>query len=148
MRSRARGRDHAAEGCSVLYRAEAFDPLTDRAWDEGWVRGEIERIVADADASFDADGLWPAEEWDSWQNQTPLKSLYVGAAGVVWALGALQRRGHAESRLDLAEAARDVLTAWRAEPDLHEGHRAPLPRPRRPARGRVGHSHRRLAALS
>jgi hypothetical protein len=127
MQSRAPGRDHAVEGCSVLYRAEAFDPLTDRVWDEGWVRGEIERIVADADASFDADGLWPAEEWDSWQSPTPLKALYVGAAGVVWALGALQRRGHAESRLDLVEAARNVHEAWRAEPDLMKGIELPSP---------------------
>jgi lantibiotic modifying enzyme len=111
----------------VLYRPEAFDPLTDRPWDEDWVRGEIARIVADADASYDAGGLWPAEEWDSWQNQTPLKSLYVGAAGVVWALGALRRRGHAESRLDLAEAARSVLTTWRAEPDLMKGIELPSP---------------------
>ena len=54
------------------------------------MRGEIERIVADADASFDAEALWPAEEWDSWQTPTPLKALYVGGAGVVWALGALR----------------------------------------------------------
>ncbi|MET0937986.1 MAG: LanC-like protein [Gaiellaceae bacterium] len=125
--SRALVREHAEDGCSVLYRVEAFDPLTDRAWDEGWVRGEIERIVADADASFDADGLWSAEEWDSWQNQTPLKSLYVGAAGVVWALGALQRRGHAESALDLPAAARSALRAWRAEPDLMKGIELPSP---------------------
>ena len=119
----------------MLYRPEAFDPLTDRPWDEDWVRGEIARIVADADASYDADGLWPAEEWDSWQNQTPLKSLYVGAAGVVWALGALRRRGHAESRLDLAEAARSVLDDLAGRAGPHERHRAPFPRSRRPARG-------------
>jgi lantibiotic modifying enzyme len=111
----------------MLYRPEAFESLTDRPWDEGWVRGEIERIVADADAMYGAEELWPAEEWDSWQNATPLKSLYVGAAGVVWALGALQRRGHAVCRLDLSEAARAVLEAWRAEPDLMQGIELPSP---------------------
>ena len=80
------------------------------------MRGEIEWIVADADTSFDADGLWPAEEWDSRLTPTPLKALYVGAAGVVWALGALRRRGHAESSLDLAEAARNVHESWRVGP--------------------------------
>jgi lanthionine synthetase-like protein len=112
---------------SVLFRPDAFDPLTDRAWDEGWVRREIERIVADVDASFDAAGLWPAEEWDSWQTPTPLKALYVGAAGVVWGLGALQRRGHAESRLPLAEAARNVHESWRAEPAYMQGIELPSP---------------------
>ncbi len=112
----------------MLYRPEAFDPLTGSS--VGRRTGcatASRRIVADADAAFDPVALWPAEEWDSWQNHTPLKSLYVGAAGVVWALGALQRRGHAESGLDLAEAARNVLTAWRAEPDLMEGIELPSP---------------------
>ena len=91
------------------------------------MRGEIERIVADADAAYAAHGLWPAEEWDSWQTPTPLKALYVGGAGVVWALGALERRGHGKSALDLAAAARDVLEAWRAEPDLMRDIELPSP---------------------
>ena len=37
----------------MLYQHEAFDSLTDRAWDEGWVRSEIERIVADAESAYD-----------------------------------------------------------------------------------------------
>jgi hypothetical protein len=127
MPSRAPGRGHAGGGCSVLNRAEAFDPLTEQPWDEGWVRAEIAQIVADADASFDDGGLWPAEEWDSWQTPTPLKALYVGAAGVVWALGALQRRGRAESALDLADVARNVHEAWRAEPDYMKGIELPSP---------------------
>ena len=111
----------------MLYQPEEFDALTDRPWDEAWVRGEIERIAADAGAVYDPEGLWPAEEWDSWQTPTPLKALYVGAAGVVWALGALQRRGHAESSLDLPEVARRVHEAWRAEPDYMKGIELPSP---------------------
>jgi hypothetical protein len=111
----------------MLYQPEAFDTLTDRAWDEGWVRGEIERIVADADSAYDPERLWPAEGWDSWQTPTPLKALYVGAAGVVWALAALERRGHARSSLDLPGAARRVHEAWRAEPDYMRGIELPSP---------------------
>jgi hypothetical protein len=127
MLSPAPGRGHAGGDCSVLFRPETFDPLTDRSWNEEWVRGEIARIVADADASYDADGLWPAEEWDSWQTPTPLKSLYVGATGVVWALGALHRRGLAEDTIDLPEASRRVLDAWRAEPGFMRGIELPSP---------------------
>ena len=111
----------------MLYHPEAFDPLTERPWNEGWVRGEIEHIVADADEAYAAHALWPAEEWDSWQTPTPLKALYVGGAGVVWALGALARRGHEKSALDLAAAARDLLEAWRAEPDLMRDIELPSP---------------------
>ena len=51
----------------VLYRPEAFEPLTDAPWDEASVRRAIRRIVADVDAAYDADALWPADEWDGWR---------------------------------------------------------------------------------
>src|SRR5918999_4666839 len=101
----------------MLYRSEAFDALTETAWGEAAVRDEISAVVADAEAAFDPDELWPADEWDSWKTPTPLKTLYVGAAGVVWALDALRRRGVAESGLDLAAAARRTLERRREEPD-------------------------------
>ena len=111
----------------MLYQPDAFDSLTDRVWDEDWVRSEIERIAADADSAYDPEKLWPAEEWDSWQTPTPLKALYVGAAGVVWALAALERRGRAQSRLDLSQVARRVHEAWCAEPDYMRGIELPSP---------------------
>jgi hypothetical protein len=111
----------------VLYRPEAFDRLSDRPWDEGWVRERIAAVVADADAAHDPVGLWPAEEWDSWQTPTPLKALYVGGAGVVWGLAALERRGLVDTALDLPNAASRVLDAWRAEPDYMRGIELPSP---------------------
>jgi hypothetical protein len=105
----------------MLYRPEAFEPLTETAWDEQRVRAAIRRIVADVDGAFDADALWPADEWDGWQAAVPMKNLYVGAAGVIWALDVLRRRGHAETRIDLAAAAARTLEAFRAEPDFMSG---------------------------
>ena len=105
----------------MLYEAELFEPLTHEPWDEARVRAAIASIVSDADESCDPERLWPAHEWDSWQSATPLKNLYVGAAGVIWALDALRRRGHAETRTDLAEAAARTLEQWRAEPDFIAG---------------------------
>lgn len=102
----------------MLYRPEAHEPLTDEPWREARVRAAIRAVVEDADAAFDPDALWPADEWDAWKTPLPLTSLYVGAAGVIWALDALRRRGFAEPRLDLAAAARRALGAWRAEPGL------------------------------
>jgi Lanthionine synthetase C-like protein len=105
----------------VLFRPEAHEPLTDETWDAGRVREAIRAIVADADAAFDPDRLWPAHEWEAWQTPLPLTTLYTGAAGVLWALDALRRRGLAETRLDLAAAARRTVEAWRAQPDLMRG---------------------------
>jgi lanthionine synthetase-like protein len=101
----------------VLYEPEQFEPLTDEPWDPAQIEEAIAATVADADAMFDPEALWPAHDWDGWQEPLPLKNLYVGAAGVIWALDALRRRGHAETSLDLAAAALDTLELERAEPD-------------------------------
>ena len=105
----------------MLYRPEAFEPLTDQPWDAERVRAAVREIVADADRTFDPDGLWPADEWDAWQTPVPLKSLYVGAAGVLWALDVLRRSGHAETTVDLAGAALRTLAARRETPDVMAG---------------------------
>jgi Lanthionine synthetase C-like protein len=105
----------------MLYDPATFEPLTEERWDAGRARAAIREIVTDTDGAFDVDGLWPAEEWDGWQAPAPLLGLYVGAAGVIWALDALRRRGHAETRLDLAAATRRTLELWRERPDFQAG---------------------------
>ena len=102
----------------MLYDAAGFEPLTDEPWDDERVRAAIRTIVADANAAFDPVGLWPAAEWDAWGSTPPLKNLYCGAAGVIWALDALARRGHAETGIDFAAAAGRTLELWREAPDL------------------------------
>jgi hypothetical protein len=104
----------------VLFQPELHEPLTERAWEDEWARTAIRGIVEDADASFDPERLWPAEEWDSYQATPPLKDLYVGSSGVVWALDLLLRRGLAETQIDLAAAARRSLEAWRERPDFEQ----------------------------
>jgi lanthionine synthetase-like protein len=101
----------------MLYEPAEFEGLTEAPWDSARVKDAIATIVADADAAFDPDELWAAHEWDGWQAPLPMKNLYVGAAGVIWALDALRRRGYAETELDLADAALRTLELWRAEPD-------------------------------
>jgi lanthionine synthetase-like protein len=105
----------------VLYEPAQFEPLTDEPWDPAAIEDAIAVIVADTDAAFEADVLWPAHEWDSDGGQAPLpmKNLYVGAAGVIWALDALRRRDHAETSLDLAAAALRTLELWRAAPEWY-----------------------------
>jgi len=101
----------------VLYEPDKFEPLTDRPWDEARVRQAIAAIVADADTAFDAQALWPAHDWDEYHEGEPAKVIYAGASGVLWALDTLRRRGHAETSLDLAAAARCTLELERSVPD-------------------------------
>jgi hypothetical protein len=116
----------------VLYRPEAFEPLTDEPWDEQRTSAAIAAIVADADAAFDSDRLWPANEWDAWGSTPPLKAVYAGAAGVALALDALRRRGFAETRVDLAAAVGRALELCELAPDLSAGD-VPLPQPPEPS---------------
>jgi lantibiotic modifying enzyme len=113
----------------MLYRPEAFEPLTDESWAEQRARSAIRAIVADADDALRGPRLlWKADEWDRWHGTSPMKNLYVGAAGVLWALEELRRRGHAETRLDLADLARRTLELFRAKPDYLKGMKLPEPR--------------------
>jgi lantibiotic modifying enzyme len=112
----------------TLWRPEAFEPLTDEPWDEERVRARIRAIAADAEGGFDPDELWPADEWDGWHMPLPLKQLYCGAAGVIWALDALRRRGYVEVRMDLPAAALRTLERWREEPDFISGYELPEPK--------------------
>jgi lantibiotic modifying enzyme len=113
----------------VLYRLEAFEPLTDEPWAEQRVKSAIRAIVADADDALRGPRLlWKADEWDRWHGTSPMKNLYVGAAGVLWALEELRRRGHAETRLDVPDLARRTLELFRARPDYMKGMKLPEPR--------------------
>ena len=102
----------------ALYEPAEFEPLTEDPWNPGRVEDAIAAIVSDVDAAFDQEALWPAHEWDARQQPLPLQSLYGGAAGVIWALDELRRRGHAETSLDLAAAASRTLELKRTAPDF------------------------------
>ncbi len=96
----------------MLYRPEDFEPLTDEAWDAERARAGIREIVADTDAALRGPKLlWRADDWDRWRATSPLKDLFVGAAGVLWALADLRERGHAVTRLELGDLALRVLRA-------------------------------------
>jgi hypothetical protein len=101
----------------VLYDPSLHEPLTDEPWDEERVRTRIRELVADAGGAFDPQRLWPAHEWDVFQAEPPVRNLYVGAAGMIWALDSLQRHGYAEVEIDLAAAARRTLELFRIRPD-------------------------------
>src|SRR5207248_1236871 len=104
----------------MLHEPTRFDALINEPWVPARVEDAIAAIVADAGAAFDPTALWPAHEWDAREKSLPLSGLYVGAAGVVWALDELQRRGHAESSRDLAAAVVRAVELERATPDFSE----------------------------
>jgi lantibiotic modifying enzyme len=104
----------------VLYEPVEFEPLLDEPWVRARVEDAIAAIVYDADAAFGREALWPTHERDEYHQGQPGKVLYAGAAGVIWALDALRRSGHAETSLDLDAASLGALELERAKPDAVE----------------------------
>src|SRR5215203_1448099 len=102
----------------MLYEPTQFDALIDEPWVAARIEDAIAAIVVDADAAFDPKALWPAHDWDAREKPLPLSGLYVGAAGVIWALDELRKRGHAESSRDLAAAVVRAVELERATPDF------------------------------
>jgi hypothetical protein len=113
----------------TLYRPDAFEPLVDTTWSEDRARVGIREIVADTEAAFRGPKLfWRANEWDGWHGTSPMKNLYVGTAGVLWALDRLQRAGAADTTLDLPELAARNVELFRERPDFMKGMKLPSPR--------------------
>ena len=112
----------------MLYRPEAFEPLVDTPWDEQRAQAAIREIVADTESAFRGPKLfWQADEWDRWHGTSPMKNLYVGTAGVLWALDRL-RTGYTETALDLPDLATRNVELARERPDYIKGLRLPTPR--------------------
>jgi hypothetical protein len=103
---------------SALYEPTEFESLIEVPWEPARVEDAIAEIVCDAEEAFDQEALWPAHEWDARKQPLPLQSLYAGAAGVIWSLDMLRRRGHAGTSLDLVAAASRTLELKRAAPDF------------------------------
>ncbi len=45
----------------MLYKPEAFEPLSGEPWCEERIRNRIRAIVADAEAAYSPDTFWPAD---------------------------------------------------------------------------------------
>lgn len=101
-------------------RHETIDPSP--PWNEGRARAAIESIVRRSAGERAPAGHWPVHPLDA-EGDTPrsgFKGLYLGSAGVVWALWTLARAGASAQLLDAAAAIDEALAAYLAEPDTGE----------------------------
>src|SRR3954471_3640123 len=100
---------------SVLYRPDEHEPLVERPWDEAEARAAIARVVEAAERGLPENGLWPAhpEDLDAGE-EGPFTIVYLGAAGVAWALGQLG------SSLDARVIVEQASKRYLERPDLGE----------------------------
>ncbi len=101
----------------VLFDPRVHEPLVDAAWAPDEVEAEIGAIVRDAEEALTSD-WWPMHPLDYEEGDPDVwHGIYLGAAGVLWALD------HLGSRLDHARLAGEVLKSYRRRPEFD----GPLP---------------------
>ncbi len=93
----------------MLFTPEQHEPLVDDPWDEDRVREAVAAIVADTLAAQQPDGFWPMHPSEDDDGTSVRAGIYLGAAGIVWALHQL---GH-----DLTETAERLHATYLEEPD-------------------------------
>ena len=98
-----------------LFRPSEHEPLAAEEWDETQVEQAIATIVADAEGAFDGE-RWPFHPRDE-EDDGPT-TVYIGAAGVIWALHELGSTGW-------EEAVTAQLDRYCARPDFSEYASAP-----------------------
>lgn len=112
----------------VLFDLSSHESVTERPWDEGRVRAAIAAIVSETESAFDEDTLWPAHPLDLEGGPlSAVASVYLGAAGVIWALHDLASAGAADSRRDWAPMAQGLIEQYRTRPDFQDIVEGPVP---------------------
>jgi len=98
----------------MLWREAEHEPVTERFWTGGWAQEALEEIVADAEAAASPEGEWPFHPRDDEGDGEVWSGLYVGSAGMAWALWKLG------SPFDAAGAVAQALARYRKTPDLRD----------------------------
>ncbi len=97
----------------MLFSANLHEPLIEAAWAPAEVEAEIRATVRDAEEALSPD-WWPGHPLDYEEGDPDVwHDIYLGAAGVLWALDYLG------SRLDHARLAGEVLESYRARPEVN-----------------------------
>ena len=104
----------------MLYSPELHEPLEPRAWNSDEALAAIREIASDCEASFTAP-YWPVHPRDDDDDDDgPFTTVYLGSAGVIYALELLARRGLVDRSRDWAPALEQALELYRAKPEFEE----------------------------
>jgi hypothetical protein len=97
----------------VLWRASEHEPLAGEEWSEERAEAAIATIVSDAEAAFDGTRWpWHPRDGDEWA----VADLYVGGAGMIWALDELGSIGWADAAVSFIDRYRERPSPFDEEP--------------------------------
>jgi hypothetical protein len=106
-----------------VFEPDRHEPLSAAPWDEAHAREAIAGLVAEIEAARIDAARWPLHPLDD-EGDRPVdgafKGLYLGSAGLLWALWFLQREGAVALRQDPAASMAAVHAAYGAAPDSGE----------------------------
>ena len=105
-----------------LYDPSEHRPLSGSAWSDGAARAALDEIVADVVGAYrGTEQLWPNDPNDlEGMPDVPLRNVYMGAAGVAWALDLIAQDELCERPPWLHELARSLGEGYRKAPELVE----------------------------
>ncbi len=103
----------------MLFEPDRHEVLCDAPWDAAQARETVHAIVRDIEQHRLPEGHWPLHPLDDEGDGPPtgFKSLYLGSAGVLWALWTLQREGAVALEIDPAAGIQQADAAYRSDPD-------------------------------
>ena len=105
----------------MLFEPGRHEPLFEVEWDASRARETVRAIVQDLEETLASDIVWPAHPLDEVGGpRMGQKTLYLGAAGTLWALWYLEQEGAVALRVRPSELVGRVYQAYLAEPDTGE----------------------------
>ena len=105
----------------MLYDRRAHEPVLEAPWHEGAIEDAIRAIAREAESARHGTQWWATHPLDAESGDPEVfHGVYLGAAGVVWALDRLARAGLHEPRGDYARLAEDVLESYLRRPEFGE----------------------------
>jgi hypothetical protein len=103
----------------VLFDARAHEPLIEAAWRPEAAAAEIRAIAAEADGALRDGEWWPLHPLDAEEGDPDVfRGIYLGAAGMLWALHHLAQTGVHEPAHDYARLAQEVRESYLRRPEL------------------------------
>jgi lanthionine synthetase-like protein len=101
------------QALAELWRPSEHEPLAGREWDQARAEEAIRAIVADAEAAFDGT-RWPWHPRD--EEEWGFSDVYIGGAGVIWALAELGSTGWGDAAVSFIDQYRARPTPWDEDP--------------------------------
>ena len=102
----------------MLFSPESHEPLVSRPWSPDAAAAAIREIAADCETAFGS-LYWPVHPQDD-DGDGPFTTVYLGSAGVIYALDLLVRRGLIDGTRNYAPVLERAAETYRAQPDFEQ----------------------------